>query len=129
MFLGLRTVIYHAPDLPKAKAWYSAAFGVGPGLSGPDWERMVDGVRVVHWVSESRSRAAVKSDTDTVQKPPRQPRRLLLMAATPRLMHATDVAVTAAIHPAVNSPNVSAVRNTYPSGTPSPTRMVSSRGV
>jgi predicted enzyme related to lactoylglutathione lyase len=30
MFLGLRTVIYHAPDLTKAKAWYTAAFGVSP---------------------------------------------------------------------------------------------------
>ena len=28
MFLGLRTVIYHAPDVSKAKAWYAAAFGV-----------------------------------------------------------------------------------------------------
>ena len=28
MFLGLRTVIYHAPDLAKAKDWYTAAFGV-----------------------------------------------------------------------------------------------------
>jgi len=27
MFLGLRTVIYHAPDVEKAKTWYSAAFG------------------------------------------------------------------------------------------------------
>jgi predicted enzyme related to lactoylglutathione lyase len=26
MFLGLRTVVYHAPDLAKAKAWYTAAF-------------------------------------------------------------------------------------------------------
>ena len=30
MFQGLRTVIYHAPDLAAAKAWYSAAFGVTP---------------------------------------------------------------------------------------------------
>jgi predicted enzyme related to lactoylglutathione lyase len=30
MFLGLRTVIYHAPDLAQAKAWYAAAFGVAP---------------------------------------------------------------------------------------------------
>jgi hypothetical protein len=30
MFLGLRTVIYHAPDLAKAKAWHAAAFGVAP---------------------------------------------------------------------------------------------------
>lgn len=25
MFLGLRTVIYHAPDLAQAKAWYTHA--------------------------------------------------------------------------------------------------------
>lgn len=30
MILGLRTVIYHVPDLQRAKAWYSTAFGVQP---------------------------------------------------------------------------------------------------
>ncbi|MGH9373084.1 MAG: VOC family protein [Vicinamibacterales bacterium] len=35
MFLGLRTVIYHAPDLAKAKAWYTAAFGVTPYFDEP----------------------------------------------------------------------------------------------
>ena len=27
-FLGLRTAIYHAPDLAKAKAWYSKILGI-----------------------------------------------------------------------------------------------------
>ena len=27
-FHGLRTVIYHAPDLDKAKAWYSSVLGI-----------------------------------------------------------------------------------------------------
>jgi predicted enzyme related to lactoylglutathione lyase len=35
MFLGLRTVIYHAPDLAKAKAWYAGAFGVAPYFDEP----------------------------------------------------------------------------------------------
>jgi predicted enzyme related to lactoylglutathione lyase len=35
MFLGLRTVIYHAPDLEQAKAWYAAAFGVAPYFDQP----------------------------------------------------------------------------------------------
>ena len=35
MFLGLRTVIYHAPDLAKAKTWYAAAFGVAPYFDEP----------------------------------------------------------------------------------------------
>jgi predicted enzyme related to lactoylglutathione lyase len=35
MFLGLRTVIYHAPDLAEAKAWYAAAFGVAPYFDEP----------------------------------------------------------------------------------------------
>ena len=35
MFLGLRTVIYHAPDLAKAKAWYAAALGVAPYFDEP----------------------------------------------------------------------------------------------
>jgi predicted enzyme related to lactoylglutathione lyase len=30
MFLGLRSVIYHAHDLEKAKAWYAEATGVAP---------------------------------------------------------------------------------------------------
>ena len=34
-FLGLRTVIYHAPDLAKAKAWYSSALGIEPYFDQP----------------------------------------------------------------------------------------------
>jgi predicted enzyme related to lactoylglutathione lyase len=33
--LGLRTVIYHVPDLKRAKEWYSAAFGVKPYFDEP----------------------------------------------------------------------------------------------
>jgi predicted enzyme related to lactoylglutathione lyase len=33
--LGLRSVIYHVPDLARAKAWYSAAFGVLPYFDEP----------------------------------------------------------------------------------------------
>lgn len=33
--LGLRTVIYRVPDLARAKAWYSAAFGVLPYFDEP----------------------------------------------------------------------------------------------
>ena len=35
MVLGLRTVIYHVPDLRRAKQWYSAAFGVQPYFDEP----------------------------------------------------------------------------------------------
>ena len=35
MFLGLRTVIYHAPDLDRARAWYTVAFGVAPYFDEP----------------------------------------------------------------------------------------------
>jgi predicted enzyme related to lactoylglutathione lyase len=35
MFLGLRTVIYHVPDLAEAKAWYASAFGVAPYFDEP----------------------------------------------------------------------------------------------
>jgi predicted enzyme related to lactoylglutathione lyase len=35
MLLGLRTVIYQAPDLAAAKAWYAAAFGVTPYFDEP----------------------------------------------------------------------------------------------
>ena len=33
--LGLRTVIYHVPDLERAKAWYTKAFGVEPYFEEP----------------------------------------------------------------------------------------------
>ena len=35
MLLGLRTVIYRAPDLARAKAWYSALLGVAPYFDEP----------------------------------------------------------------------------------------------
>ncbi|MEO7275010.1 MAG: VOC family protein [Vicinamibacterales bacterium] len=35
MFQGLRTVIYHAPDLETAKAWYATAFGIAPYFDQP----------------------------------------------------------------------------------------------
>jgi lactoylglutathione lyase len=35
MVLGLRTVIYHVPDLKRAKEWYSAAFGIQPYFDEP----------------------------------------------------------------------------------------------
>ena len=35
MFQGLRTVIYHVPDLGRAKAWYTAAFGTPPYFDQP----------------------------------------------------------------------------------------------
>ena len=35
MLLGLRTVIYHAPDLARAKAWYASAFAVAPYFDEP----------------------------------------------------------------------------------------------
>ena len=34
-FQGLRTVIYHAPDLDKAKAWYSVVLGIEPYFDQP----------------------------------------------------------------------------------------------
>jgi predicted enzyme related to lactoylglutathione lyase len=33
--LGLRTVIYHVPDLERAKQWYRTAFGVEPYFDEP----------------------------------------------------------------------------------------------
>jgi predicted enzyme related to lactoylglutathione lyase len=35
MLLGLRTVIYKAPDLARAKAWYSTVFGISPYFDQP----------------------------------------------------------------------------------------------
>jgi predicted enzyme related to lactoylglutathione lyase len=35
MFLGLRTAIYHTPDLAKAKVWYSRVLGVEPYYDQP----------------------------------------------------------------------------------------------
>ena len=33
--LGLRTAIYHVPDLAKAKTWYSRALGIKPYFDQP----------------------------------------------------------------------------------------------
>jgi predicted enzyme related to lactoylglutathione lyase len=35
LFLGMRTVIYGAPDLTRGKDWYSKAFGVDPYFDEP----------------------------------------------------------------------------------------------
>ena len=35
LVLGLRTVIYRAPDLAKSKAWYSTVLGVAPYFDEP----------------------------------------------------------------------------------------------
>jgi predicted enzyme related to lactoylglutathione lyase len=35
MMLGLRTAIYHVPDLQRAKTWYAEAFGVAPYFDEP----------------------------------------------------------------------------------------------
>ena len=35
LLLGLRTVIYKAPDLARAKAWYSDTFGITPYFDEP----------------------------------------------------------------------------------------------
>jgi predicted enzyme related to lactoylglutathione lyase len=35
MFLGLRTVIYPAPDLAAAKAWYTRVLGIEPYFDEP----------------------------------------------------------------------------------------------
>jgi predicted enzyme related to lactoylglutathione lyase len=34
-FQGLRTVIYHAPDLERTKAWYSTVLGIEPYFGQP----------------------------------------------------------------------------------------------
>src|SRR5436189_988103 len=34
-FHGLRTVIYHAPDLGKVKAWYAEVLGIEPYFDQP----------------------------------------------------------------------------------------------
>ncbi|HTI72831.1 MAG TPA: VOC family protein [Candidatus Limnocylindria bacterium] len=34
-FLGLRTALYHAPDLEKAKAWYAKVLDIAPYFDQP----------------------------------------------------------------------------------------------
>jgi predicted enzyme related to lactoylglutathione lyase len=34
-FQGLRTIIYHAPDLEKTKAWYTSVLGIEPYFDQP----------------------------------------------------------------------------------------------
>jgi predicted enzyme related to lactoylglutathione lyase len=85
-FLGLRTAIYHAPDLAEAKSWYSKILGIEPYFDQPfyvgfnvgGYELGLDpdpsssagsGVVVVYWGV---------SDADTALK------RLLSLGATER---------------------------------------------
>jgi predicted enzyme related to lactoylglutathione lyase len=35
LFLGMRTVIFGAPDLARAKEWYTSAFGIEPYFDEP----------------------------------------------------------------------------------------------
>ncbi len=35
MFLGLRTIIYPAPDIGRVKAWYSSVLGIEPYFDQP----------------------------------------------------------------------------------------------
>jgi predicted enzyme related to lactoylglutathione lyase len=35
MFLGLRTAIYHVPDIEQARDWYSSLLGFGPYFDEP----------------------------------------------------------------------------------------------
>ncbi len=35
MYLGLRTAIYHVPDLAAARAWYADALGISPYFDEP----------------------------------------------------------------------------------------------
>lgn len=35
LFMGIRTVIYGAPDLARAKQWYSDSFGIDPYFDEP----------------------------------------------------------------------------------------------
>ena len=35
MFQGLRTAIYHVPDLDQAKAWYTSVLGIQPYFDQP----------------------------------------------------------------------------------------------
>ena len=35
MILGLRTTIYHVPDIDKARTWYAGVFGVQPYFDQP----------------------------------------------------------------------------------------------
>jgi predicted enzyme related to lactoylglutathione lyase len=34
-FLGLRTAVYHVPDLERAKAWYRSVLGIDPYFDQP----------------------------------------------------------------------------------------------
>lgn len=37
MFQGLRTAIYHVPDVEQGKAWYSRALGIDPYFESPGY--------------------------------------------------------------------------------------------
>lgn len=88
-FIGLATLAYYVPDLGKAKAWYSKAFGVEPyfdepfyvgfdingyelGLLPAEGERLPGNASVTYWavrdISESYSRL-LELGASEVEKP------------------------------------------------------------
>ena len=84
-FLGLRTAIYHAPDLAQAKSWYSKILGIEPYFDQPFYVGFnVDGYEPVSTPIRPRPHAPGVvvywgvSDADAALK------RLLSLGATER---------------------------------------------
>ena len=52
MFLGLRSAIYHAPDLDAAKRWYVRALGIEPYFDEPFYVGFELGAKPVSAVAD-----------------------------------------------------------------------------
>ena len=61
-FQGLRTVIYHAPDLAKARAWYSEALGIEPYFDQPFTSASMWGATSLDLIPMRRARRAAKRE-------------------------------------------------------------------
>jgi catechol 2,3-dioxygenase-like lactoylglutathione lyase family enzyme len=90
MLLGLRTVIYPAPDLPQAKAWYSELLGQTPYFDQPFYVGFLVGGFELGLVPDGTSSTLGPQPLWGVQNADAAYARLIELGATP-LEPVTDV--------------------------------------
>jgi predicted enzyme related to lactoylglutathione lyase len=86
MFLGLRTAVYDAPDIAKAKAWYSKVLGVQPYFDQPFYVGFNVGgyeLGILPAKDAAAKRARAGAAYWGVEDAPAAYKRLVEMGATP----------------------------------------------
>ena len=83
MLLGLRTVIYPAPDLIKAKQWYSDVLGVSPYFDEPFYVGFSVGGFELGLIPDAKPGTSGTQAMWGVQDVDAEFKRLLALGATP----------------------------------------------